>query len=109
MSKEIQDFIKNVAGLDLYAVAHMSPDALRATLLEYHAEAIELQNTIVNKSNREYVVVMHAGYESEREIRRFKSQHSAYGWIDLNYSEQQKAALHIAVCAEQNGKRSYDI
>ena len=36
----MQDFIRNVAELDLYAIAHMTPDALRETLCEYREAAI---------------------------------------------------------------------
>lgn len=48
----MEDFIKNVAGLDLYAIAHMTPDALRATLVEYRMEAIVLRDcTSANLAN----------------------------------------------------------
>jgi hypothetical protein len=39
---DLQDLARNVAGLDLYAVAHMTPDALRSTLLEYRDQAQKL-------------------------------------------------------------------
>jgi hypothetical protein len=42
--ERLQDLARNAAGLDLYAVAHMSPDALRQTLLEYREQAQRILN-----------------------------------------------------------------
>jgi hypothetical protein len=33
------DLVRNVAGLDDYALAHMTVEGLRATILEYRADA----------------------------------------------------------------------
>jgi hypothetical protein len=33
------DLVRNVAGIDLYALAHMTPDALRETIMEYRSAA----------------------------------------------------------------------
>lgn len=47
----MNELINNIAGLDLYAVAHMSPDALRATLMEYRYEAIALKHGWTRQPN----------------------------------------------------------
>jgi hypothetical protein len=38
------DLVNNCAALDLYAVAHMTPDVLRATLLEYRNDATRIKD-----------------------------------------------------------------
>lgn len=42
--ERLLDLARNVGGLDLYGVAHMSPDGMRATLLEYREQAQRILN-----------------------------------------------------------------
>ncbi|WP_316196650.1 hypothetical protein [Bradyrhizobium sp. SZCCHNS3053] len=56
-----------------------------------------------------YVVVMNAGYEGERDIQECPSQYAAIDWMTKNYTATEIEALHIAICRDIAGERSYDI
>ncbi|WP_316207462.1 hypothetical protein [Bradyrhizobium sp. SZCCHNR3118] len=56
-----------------------------------------------------YVVVQNAGYEGERDVQECESHHDAIVWMNANYSLEEVEQLHVAICRDVAGERTYDL
>lgn len=55
-----------------------------------------------------YVVVENAGYEGETDVARFGTRWAAEKWMERAYSLREIDLLHIDICMEEGGRRTYD-
>ncbi|KUR80798.1 hypothetical protein AQZ49_01855 [Novosphingobium sp. FSW06-99] len=55
-----------------------------------------------------YIVVENAGYEGECDVAKFGTRWAAEQWLDRAYSPHEIATLHIDICMEEDGQRTYD-
>ena len=60
-----------------------------------------------------YIVVENAGYDSECDVRTFNSAAAAWRWMKKHYNHDEldpshPDCLHVEVCREINGNRTYD-
>jgi hypothetical protein len=60
-------------------------------------------------SGREYIVVENAGYVGERDVKRRPSFKEARKWMAGNYDCDEIDSLHVAICVEVNGQRTYEL
>lgn len=56
----------------------------------------------------QFVVVENAGYIGECDVARFGTRWAAEKWMDRTYSPREIDALHVDVCMEEGGRRTYD-
>ncbi|HWJ69149.1 MAG TPA: hypothetical protein VNS79_03755 [Sphingobium sp.] len=59
-------------------------------------------------SNVQYVVVENAGYEGECDVAKFGTRWAAERWMERTYSAREIDALHMDICIEEDGQRTYD-
>jgi hypothetical protein len=57
---------------------------------------------------KEYVVVLMAGYEGERDLETFSNFDYACGYMREEFSEEEIEELHIAIALDIDGERTYD-
>lgn len=55
-----------------------------------------------------YLVVENAGYEGERDVGSFNSWPAAFNFVKRVYTADEQDEMHVAICTEQNGERSYE-
>jgi hypothetical protein len=58
---------------------------------------------------KKYIVVENAGYEKECDIREFKNYTEAVKWMESYYEKDELESLHVEICVERDGERSYEI
>jgi hypothetical protein len=62
-----------------------------------------------SRMSREYIVVENAGYEGERDVKRKPSFTEASKWMRNSYDLDEIDSLHVAICVEVNGERTYEL
>jgi hypothetical protein len=58
---------------------------------------------------RQYIVVENAGYQGERDVKHKASFIEASKWMRSNYDSMELLDLHVAICVEIDGRRSYEL
>lgn len=56
----------------------------------------------------QYVVVENAGYNGECDVGRFGTRWAAEKWMERAYSANEIQTLHVDICMEEDGQRTYD-
>ena len=56
-----------------------------------------------------YIVIENAGYDGERDIKSFYVFRAALNYMRTHYDDDEIDSLHVAICRESNGERSYEI
>ncbi len=56
----------------------------------------------------QFVVVENAGYDGECDVAKFGTRWAAEQWINRKYSAHEVDVLHIDICMEADGRRTYD-
>lgn len=55
-----------------------------------------------------YVVVENAGYEGECDVAKLGTRWAAEKWVERAYSAREIQMLHVDICMEEFGERTYD-
>jgi hypothetical protein len=60
-------------------------------------------------SKRDFLVIENSGHEGEQEVSRHKEYVDAVAYCKKTYSTSEIDSLHVVICIERDGQRSYEI
>lgn len=56
-----------------------------------------------------WVLVEYAGYNNERDVETFEHWQEAVLYREKHYTDEETESMHVEICVEIDGDRSYDV